>query len=201
MDEKVEGVKYGKMFSHSSGRISGRMRFSNQVGGGVSAEGGFQTLVHTTTEEYAAERGSGRNGEVEGGTVKLLQPSNDINKLSNYAYSTSNPKAGGDQTNQIDSSQAKAKDWERGVGKSAHNKKKVENTKKGSRGSKKFQVNFHDKDEMQFLQMRIKETAGFDTKLMSTTTKRSQTSTIANKYNIDYDHMLEDEYEIIQKVE
>lgn len=65
-----------------------------------------------------------------------------------------------------------------------HDRSKPKTTKKKVfRGSKRFRFNAHDKNEVEY----------------TTTTKRS--TSFANKYNIDYDHLLEDEYEIIQKVE
>lgn len=74
---------------------------------------------------------------------------------------------------------------------------------KGSRGSKKFNLNVHDTDEVEFMKRGRDDSVTARTISTTTTTKRSSQTgdKIANKYNIDYDHMLEDEYEIIQKVE
>lgn len=164
-----EGVRKGSNKDYSRSESSGvRMRFPiNKNPEVVAAERvPFLTLVHKNTVEV---------GEVakEPVTVKLLS-SNDINNnnLSNYSALT------GKRTNP----------------KEALGQDRRTTKYKGSRGSKKYRFNAHDKDEGQYIRNSI---------AASTTTRRTTTkrSTFPNKYNIDYDHMLEDEYEIIQKVE
>lgn len=169
-------------FSHSSGRISGRMRFSfksnfNKKQKEEEEQVPFITRVHTN--------GKGELGKMEENTTVKLLSFNDINNIiiNNYSALTgkrTNPKETLGQT-QDSSSRVAPKP-----------------TKKGSRGSRKFKLNSHDKDEMDFVRNTIE--GSVDPKSTTSTTKRS-TSKIPNKYNIDYDHMLEDEYEIIQKVE
>lgn len=115
--------------------------------------------------------GTDNEAKAETSTVKLFS-FNDINSNDKSALT-------GNRTNPKTIDQ-KARD-----GKVAMNWKDSESGR--SRGSKKFKLNKHDKEEMEFLQKGI-----------TTTTKRS---TSTNKYNIDYDNYLEDEYEILQKVQ
>lgn len=164
-------------FSHSSnGRISGtRFSIATRSKNHNIIEGEEDTIVNKEQQEgQQYEKGSG-------GGVKLLS-SNDINTISYSALTGkgTNPKEA--------------------LGRKESSRTTItpKTTKKrGSRGSKKFKLNQHDKEEMEFIHNSIK---AYDSKPTSTTTKRS-TSTIPNKYNIDYDNMLEDEYEIIQKIE
>lgn len=164
-----EGVRKGSNKDYSRSESSGvRMRFHINKNPEVAERVPFLTLVHKNTVEV---------GEVakkkEPVTIKLLS-SNDINNnsLSNYSALT------GKRTNP----------------KEALGQDRRTTKYKGSRGSKKYRFNAHDKDEVEYMRNSI---------AASTTTRRTTTkrSTFPNKYNIDYDHMLEDEYEIIQKVE
>lgn len=174
----------GNSFSHQSrGRISGRMRFSINKKEEEKREG--EKPIVNKDQEQEREKGD-----------KLFASKNEIidsNLRSNNYYS------------------ALTQDKQRKVALGAMPHKKTPKTGGGaSRGSKKYRFNSHDKEEVQFMQNRIagsyndveEDDAVTKSSRSSTTTKRSTTkSKFANKYNIDYDNMLEDEYEIIEKVE
>lgn len=139
-------------------------------------------------------------------SFKLFPSNIDIINSNNLKSKFTNPK---EALGKDESTQEKATE-EREKGEIARESKLTSGkNQKGSRGSKKFNLNVHDTDEVEFIKRgRDKNSLGDDsvtarTISTTTTTKRSsQTGNkIANKYNIDYDHMLEDEYEIIQKVE
>lgn len=171
--------KERQSFSHSSnGRISG-MRFSIQ--NRIEEDEVWEEQQRKEQERKAfvyKMKKKKQEEEIDGGKL-FLESSNDINTLSYSALTGTNPK-------------------EEALGRPATPETPKTTKKKGSRGSKKFKLNVHDKDEMQFLRNAIKDEEKTDGR--STTTKRS-TSLIPNKYNIDYDQTLEDQYEIIQKVE
>lgn len=90
-----------------------------------------------------------------------------------------------------------------------YNVTKQTEMRKFSRGTKKFQLNVHDREEVEFMKTKHKdelelvdevknEIDGEQDSEGMMTTKKSQ---FVNKYNIDYDNSLEDEYEIIQTIE
>lgn len=193
-----------ELFSHSSGRISGGTTLiaANQVVDASTNEEKTTTARVNTDlnqQELSIE-------DTQKDTRFKLFPSNDIINSNNLKSKFTNPK------------EALAKDLST-AGKAKEEAEKGEITRKsnlisgpnqkGSRGSKKFNLNVHDTDEVEFMKRgSTKDSVSYDsvtarTISTTTTTKRSSQTgdKIANKYNIDYDHMLEDEYEIIQKVE